>query len=244
MHEVDLTDGSHLSGIVTGDSMEFSSRLLGRDHPLRLPLSGVARFQIAVADSGKAAPTTQPGSSPATNPHTPRPTPLAESDLPHLALAGSDRLVGSLTGHLSLDTAFATIDVDANQIAELRRTGDGSTEIQLTLWDGATASGRLRDDHIQCLLKCGVQASVPAAIVEEYVQPFPQPPPKVLAEVTALVAELDADDPLRTDRAAEALKKMGPRITGALRTLRDSHNQGAQARRSGFGKFPDARHGG
>lgn len=228
-HEVELIDGSRLFGIVTSDPIEFSTIALGPSRPLQFSVGSLARLQLAPAGSmgDTASTTTRPATAAATTTNAS----ADESDLPRLSLgSGGDQLVGALSGRLSLDTSFDTIDVQSAEIAGLRRTGDASAEVQITLGDGQLLSGRIRGDAVNCVLQCGVPVKVPVSLIEEYVQPFPQPPPKVFAEVTSLVAQLSGPDVVGGDRAAEALRKMGPRISGALRTLRADQTAATQAR--------------
>lgn len=218
-NQIELIDGSRFNGIVTGDGIEFTSASLGPLHPLRFALGSLARLQLAPAAEGIAPkdPTTQP-------------TLADESEVPRLTLAGGETLIGAPAGRLSLETAFDTIQIDAAEIAAMRRTTEETDEVQLTLADGAVASGRIQSDSINVRLQCGASLNVPMSIFEDYAQPFPQSPPKVLAEVRGLVMELCRSDNLRSDRAAESLKKMGPPIMGALRSIREGQNANAQSR--------------
>lgn len=218
-NQIDLIDGSHFSGIVTADYIEFRSSFLGSSRPLRFGIGSLARLQLAPpAEAGDPkGPTTRPASA-------------DESELPRIILRGGEGLVGSPEGRISLETAFDTIQIDAAEIAAMRRASDDSDEVQLTLGDGALASGRIQSDGMSVRLQCGVSLNVPMSIFQDYTQPFPQSPPKVLAEVKGLVSDLCAADGLRSDRAAESLKKLGPPIRGALRSLRQGQSASSQAR--------------
>ncbi len=222
-HQIELVDGSHLNGIETADSIEFTSTLLGTSRPLRFAIGSLARLELAPpveVDASKGA--------------TTRPASADESELARINLTGGQGLIGSPVGSLSLETTFDTIQIDAAQIAAMRRASDESDEVQLTLSDGAVAGGRIQSDLMPVRLQCGLCLNVPMSIFEDYFQPFPQSSPKVLAQVKGLVTDLCSSDGLRSDRAAEALKKMGPPIMGALKSLREGQSAIALSRIDGI----------
>src|SRR5204863_5413798 len=95
------------------------------------------------------------------------------------------------------------------------------TEVQLTLWDGATLSGRLRGDALDCKLGCGAAVKVPVALVQQYSQPQPRPPAQAIERIKAVVAELNADDWKARDRAASQLTALGPGAAVVLKGLRE-----------------------
>jgi hypothetical protein len=124
--------------------------------------------------------------------------------------------------------------VNAEELRSLRPGGAGAeagsggggaapapAEVQLTLWDGATLSGRLRADSLDCRLGCGAAVRVPVALVKEYAQPQPRAPAQAVQRIKAVVAELNADDWKNRDRAAAQLSALGPGAAGVLKGLRE-----------------------
>jgi hypothetical protein len=149
---------------------------------------------------------------------------------PTLSLSTGDRLVGTLGGKLQLETAFDTIEISGAEVRGLHHAGSAPTEMQVLLWDDTTLSGRLKGDVLEMGLKSGLSLHVPAALVDEYTQPEPMPPTTVLEKLRGLVADLGSDDWKQADRASSELGTMGPRITGALRALRDRQGKPVQER--------------
>jgi hypothetical protein len=214
VHEVRLTDGSRFAGVVSEE--RFDLKLLGaggRDgaaRPAGFAATGISRLQLAREPD-------EPGTDAAT-----------------VTLGNGDVLVGGLTGKLVLETAFDAIEVNSEELRSLRPGGGAAdatasaprqapapTEVQLTLWDGATLSGKLRGDALDCRLGCGAAVKVPVALVKEYAQPQPTPPAQAIARIKAVVAELNADDWKARDRAASQLAALGPGSAGVLKTMRD-----------------------
>jgi hypothetical protein len=99
--------------------------------------------------------------------------------------------------------------------------GGSPNEVQLTLWDGTTLSGRVRGDALDCALRCGAGLRVPVAMVKRYAQPRPRPSPQVVERIKAVVAELNGDDWKTRDRAAAQLASIGPSAGAVLKELRD-----------------------
>jgi hypothetical protein len=228
VHEVRLTDGSRFAGVVTQE--KFVVKLpgigggstgagggagggAGTSRPATFASTGIARLQLAREPE-------EPGRDTAT-----------------ITLGNGDVLVGGLVGKIVLETAFDAIEVNAEELRSLRPGGSGAgsdpggtgagaqaaapTEVQLTLWDGATLSGRLRADSLDCRLGCGAAMRVPVALVKEYLQPQPRPPAQAVQRIKAVVAELNADDWKGRDRAAAQLSALGPGVAVVLKSLRD-----------------------
>ena len=214
VHEVRLTDGSRFAGVVTQD--KFDVKLIGAGgvggaaaRSATFASAGISRLQLAREPE-------EPGRDAAT-----------------VTLGNGDVLVGTLGGKIVLETAFDAIEVNAEELRALRPggaidSGGGGgaaaaapTEVQLTLWDGATLSGRLRGDALDCRLGCGATVRVPVALVKEYAQPQPRPPAQAVQRIKAVVAELNADDWKARDRAAAQLSALGPGAAGVLKSLRE-----------------------
>ncbi|MDB5303574.1 MAG: hypothetical protein JWM97_1123 [Phycisphaerales bacterium] len=206
VHQILLTDGSRFAGLVQQDPLEFKPRTVAAGKPLSFPAAAVSRVQLAAKVEEPA------------------------EDAPTLSLSTSDRLVGTLAGKLFLETAFDTIEINGAEIRALARAGSALGEVQVTLWDEATLSGRLKGDVIDVALKSGPTMRVPASLVDEYKQPQPQPPASILEKIRGLVADLASTDVQHADRAAADLTAMGPRASAAIRSLRNAQEKPVQDR--------------
>jgi hypothetical protein len=206
VHQVLLTDGSRIAALVTRDELLLRPLTTGADKPVSFPTAACSRLQINWKID-------EPG-----------------GQSPVLSLTTGDTLTGELKGRLTLTTAFDAIDIDGSEVRSLHHAGSGPTEVQVTLWDETSLSGRLKGDVVEMSLKSGPLLHVPAALINEYVEPMPLPPQPVQQKVQALVAELASDDWKRADRAASDLTAMGPHIAGALRALRVQQGRNIQER--------------
>jgi len=219
VHEVRLVDGSRFAGVVRQDRFELTRSGVSKGAggaggaSVGFAAQAIKRIQFA--------------------PDMDDPPP----DAPRLELSNGDVLVGGLSGRLTLETAFDAIDVDAAGLQGARQgggadadpdgaasgagDGDAANEVQLTLWDGTTVSGRVRGDAVDCVLRCGTSVRVPVGMVRRYTQPSPRPPEQVVKRIKAVVAELNADDWKARDAAARQLASIGPASAAVLRELRD-----------------------
>lgn len=202
VHEVTLSDGSKFSGLLAADS--FAVVLETGAQPVTFPASAVLKFQLTptLPDVDELAPT--------------------------IHLLNEDELVGTLTGKLSMETAFDTIAVNATEIRSLTRAKDSVQDVQVVLWDGTSVSGQLQTPDLDCELKCGVTMKVPVALLDEYVQPQPRPSPSMVEKIKAIIVDLNADDWKQRDRATAALIGMGPVASSALKELRAKQPPEAQ----------------
>ena len=177
VHQVRLADGSKFSalsrqGVVRPEAADGGRRQDGQlPGHLHRPAATVARARGARRRS---------------------PQPLALQRRP----AGR-----GLSGTLELETGFDTIRISGAQVRGLRHAtpadagGAGAapaspTEVQVTLWDEATLSGRLKGDVLACTLRCGTPVRIPVSLVDRYTQPNPQPTEQILERIRATVAEL------------------------------------------------------
>jgi hypothetical protein len=194
VHQVYLTDGSKLSGLLSAG--EFEVTLDAGNQSIKFPASAIARLQLSPK------------------------TPEVDDVAPTLHLAGDDQLVGTLDGKLDLDTAFDTISVNAAEIKTMTRAKDSVQDVQVALWDGTTLSGQLHQPELAAHLGSGVDIKVPVALLEQYSQPQPQPSASMLERIKIIVADLNSDDWRTRDRAQAALIGMGPVASGVLKELR------------------------
>jgi hypothetical protein len=148
------------------------------------------------------------------------PEPDGDDLAPALTLTNADTLVGTIGGTLSLETPFDTIHVEGDQVKAMTHARPGGDhDVQLTLWDDSTLSGRLTESRLACRLNCGVTVRVPVALVENYRQPLPAPSPVMVAKIRAIVRELDAEDWRTRDTAQARLVAIGPPVMSVLRQL-------------------------
>ena len=222
--EVRLVDGSKLSGLLpaaafelplaaaagqvsAGTSPSLAQSMMGTQ--VRIPAPAMLKLQLAPERDG--------------------------DDLaPTLTMTNQDTLIGQLTGSLSLETRFDTITVEGVQIKGLRHAGaggpGGGLDVQITLWDDSTLSGRLAQSHLTCQLRCGMSMRVPVALVEEYAQPLPEPSPKVSDQIRTIANQLDSDDYSIRERAQSDILAIGPSALSILKVLRKSAPPEARGR--------------
>lgn len=205
VHELLLTDGSRLSGLV--ELPAFEVKLTATGQMAKFPLAAIAQLQFA-----------------AQLPEEP------DADVPTLRMVNQDLMVGALTGQLKLDTLFDTLVIDASQIKRLVRVGNSSQEVQITLWDDTTLSGQLQSPQVSCQLVSGIKLDAPISLIEEYNQPLPAPSAAAQERIRQLVADLNAADWKVRNRAESQLVSMGISVMGLLREMRDQQPPEAQQR--------------
>ena len=209
VHEFHLTDGSRFAGLLAADQLDMvleAPGAGGAEQAVKFPTSTISRIQLAgkVADRDDATPT--------------------------LDLTNDDVLVGTLDGKLELATAFDTISVNASEVKTLTRLPDSNADVSVTLWDGTSLSGQVQAPALKVSLGGGGTIQVPVSMVVRYEQPQPQPSNQMIEKIREVIADLNADDWKKRDRAQAQLVNMGPVAVGVLRKLRDSQPPEAQQR--------------
>jgi hypothetical protein len=175
--EVRLTDGSHFSALTGASAFDLTLVGLGAEQHACIPTAALSRFVFA-------------------------PEGDVDAISPQLTLANQDQFVGSITGTLSLETPFDTLQIQGEQIKKLTHGRQGGQDVQVTLWDDSTFSGRLVEARLSCRLRCGVTIGVPVALVETYRQPVPTPSPKVVERIELMARDLN-DASWHTRRTAQ-----------------------------------------
>jgi hypothetical protein len=193
--EVHLIDGSKLSALLGTSTFDVTLVGLGAEQHACIPSAAVKRFTFAPEQE--------------TDPLTPQ-----------FTLSNHDQLMGTIGGTLSLQTPFDTLHVEGSQIKKLTHTQAGEHDIQLTLWDDSTLSGRLVESHLTCVLNCGMMIQVPIALVDVYRQPIPTPSPPMVERIRQMVRDLDAESWKTRDRAQVQILSIG---TPALSVLKQLH---------------------
>jgi hypothetical protein len=226
IHEIRLTDGSRVAGLSTSAQFELTlaTRFNAKAQSVTIQAGEISRLQLSTSDGDSL-------DEPDDNAST-------------LKLAGGDLLVGTLEGTLKLDTAFDTLELNAAEIGALSR-GDAAeksaskrasadetfgNDIQITLWDGSTVRGQLREPVVQCKLKSGPVLSIPVPLMDLYTQPEPRASAEAVERIKAIVGRLNADDWRERDRAQQELIEMGESVAAVLRELRPSQSPEAQQR--------------
>ena len=204
VHQLFLTDGSHFAGLVVGDVFDMKLAGEGPEQIVKFPAASIRRLQL--------------------NSKTEEP----DEDQAVLNLANDDLLVGILVGSLKLDTAFSTLNINAQEIKKLTHTAGSPSDVQIVLWDDTTISGQLQEQELACKLKSGLDIKVPVALIEDYSQPRPQPSAAVVETIKKLVAELNADDWKQRDAAREKLIAMGTVVINTLKQMRSDQSPEAQ----------------
>jgi hypothetical protein len=204
VHEVHLTDGTRLAGLV--DSVTLEARLGSSDQTIKFPLTSAARLQF-------------------------RPEPQeTDEQAPQLHLSNEETLVGTLAGKLRLDTGFSMLTLDAEGIKTLTKIKDSPQDVQVTLWDETSFRGQLQEPEVTCVTRGGLEVKVPLPLVEDYVQPLPKPSGQMIDKIKSLVTDLNAEDWASRQRAQDKLTAMGHIAAGVLRELRPNQPEEAQSR--------------
>ena len=209
VHEFHLTDGSKFAGLLAADQLDLvleAAATSGAAQAVKFPTSGVSRIQFAgkVDEQDDATPT--------------------------IDLTNDDVLVGTLDGKIELATAFDTIAVNASEVRTLTHLPDGAADVAVTLWDGTSLSGQVQGQALKVALSSGGTMQVPLAMVVKYEQPQPQPSNQMIEKIREVIADLNADDWKKRDRAQATLVNMGPVAAGILKKLRESQPPEAQQR--------------
>jgi hypothetical protein len=212
VHQVRLRDGSKFSALLTSDSLSLRLRGSGASgtgpatggSAVSFPLASVARFQFSPPDAEPEDP-----------------------EAPTVSLKNNDVLIGALAGTFELDTGFDVIKINGAEVtavAHVEPPAAGGTphpgDITVTLWDGATVSGRVRGDAVEVALKSGASLKVPVALLDRYDQPRPAPSADMVVRIGKLVEEQSAEDWKARDRAADQLRTLGVPVIGVLKELR------------------------
>ena len=102
--------------------------------------------------------------------------------------------------------------------------------MSVTLWDGTSLSGQVQGPALKVSLSSGGSMQVPLGMVVKYEQPQPQPSNQMIDKIREVIADLNADDWKKRDRAQATLVGMGPVAAGVLKKMRESQPPEAQQR--------------
>jgi hypothetical protein len=210
VHEINLTDGTKISGLLATDTLDMKLSAASIDAPVHFPVAMMLRLQL-----------TKPAE--------------VDAEAPTLSLLNGDQLYGSLQGTLKLQTSFDQITLDGGQIRRITRDATETTgDAQVTLWDGSLMTGQLSGSNLSYLLLSGVELSIPSPLLSKYDQPHPLPSADMVKQIQSAAADLGAEDWRQRDRAEANLTTMGPAVIGVLRTARPKLDAEAQQRIDGI----------
>ncbi len=207
LHRVMLRDGSKFSALVPGDTIDVRFRGAAGNgaspQPVKIPLASIERLQLLPGDV----------------------EPLA--DAPTLDLTNGDVLTATVAGAVEVQTGFDLIKVNGGEIRTIRPVvspADGRAvpgEAKLSLWGGATVSGRLASDTVGFTLAGGIAVNIPAALIAAYENPVPSAPAPMVEQIRTIVDQLSDPDWKKRERAADQLRSIGPSASVVLRQMRD-----------------------
>jgi hypothetical protein len=193
--EVHLIDGTHLSALLGASNFDMTLLGLGAEQPARMTAAALLRFHFAPEQETTFLTST-------------------------FTLANQDELIGTIGGTLSLETPFDTLHIEGPQIKQLIHARGGDHDVQITLWDDSTLSGRLVESHVTCLLKCGLSLRVPITLIEHYQQPLPLPSSPMIDRIKQTARDLDSDNWTIRDQAQSQLIAIGPSTMAVLKQIR------------------------
>lgn len=210
VHEVYLSDGSRMSGIISNPQWSLKLSSTSGDAPVQFPLAALARVQIA---------------------------PLAEdvgAGKATLSLLGGDIIATRLEGELSLQTTFDTLKINAAEIRTMARPDEGLPDVQITMFDQSTFRGSLQTQSLKAKLVGGLSLDIPVAAVRGYDNPQPFPAASVVTQVTAQIAKLGAEDWKDRESAEAAILAMGPMAISVIEESLASQNADVKQRLGGI----------
>lgn len=192
IHEVYLSDGSKLSGILSAPQWPLRLTTASGEQAVPFPLAAITRVQIiALPDeigAGKAT----------------------------LSLQGGDIIATRLEGQLKLVTTFDTIDVNASEIRAIAKPDEGLPDVQITMFDQSTFRGTLQTTSLKAKLVGDLAIDVPIAAIRDYDNPQPFPSAGLVERVKASVVKLNAEDWKEREAAETQLISMGPSVISVL----------------------------
>ncbi len=210
MHEVYLSDGSKLSGILSTPQWALRLTTASGEEPIDFPLAAIARVQVVAlpedVGAGKAT----------------------------LSLQGGDIVATRLEGQLKLVTTFDTIDVNAGEIRAIARPDEGLPDVQVTMFDQSTFRGTLQTASLKARLVGDLSIDVPVAAIQDYENPQPFPAGGTVERANAAIARLSAEDWKDRETAESQLINMGPSVISVLEAARDTASPEVQQRLNGL----------
>ncbi len=210
VHEIYLSDGSRMSGIISNPQWALKLSSTSGDAPVQFALAALARVQIA---------------------------PLAEdvgAGKATLSLMGDDIIATRLEGELSLQTTFDTLKINAAEIRSMARPDEGLPDVQITMFDQSTFRGTLQTQSLKAKLVGGLSIDVPVAAVRGYDNPQPFPAASVVTQVKEHIAKLAAEDWKDRESAEAAILAMGPIAISVLDESLASQNADVKQRMGGI----------
>lgn len=195
-HQIYFSDGSRLSGVLTGTSIPLGRATPPATQPatqsVDVPTTAVARLQLRVL-----------------------PDTIGVGDAT-VGLLGDDVVAARIEQPLTLVTAFDTLTINGPEIRSIARARPGDADVQVTTADLSTFRGTLSDKTLTLTLRGGTSLTVPAAAVRDYDNPNPFPAVGVVAKANDAMRRLNSDDWKDREAAEAELTAGGAAIVSVL----------------------------
>ncbi|MDB5327377.1 MAG: hypothetical protein JWM57_2946 [Phycisphaerales bacterium] len=192
-HQIFLTDGSRLSGVLADGDLSLQPTAMGK--PAAFATAALARVQIVKLAE------------------------LIGAGAATLGLLGDDCVAARLDKPVKIVTAFDTLTIAGAEIRSITRPRPGQPEAAVTTADGSMFRGLLADASFTVKLAGGTALTVPAAALRDYDNPSPFPAAGVVEKINAAVKLLNSDDWKTRESAETELTAGGPSIVGVLQNL-------------------------
>ena len=140
--QIDLVDGSVISGFVTNESLTVTPRWPGAQ-PIKAAVGGLSKLVM-----GTTPPQPKGGGT--------------------IEMIGGDILRGSLQGTITLQTGFADVKVPGGDIELLAASLDLPDAASIDRSSASRLVGAVADEQVACRLDCGVALEVPAVMIQKY----------------------------------------------------------------------------
>ncbi len=202
--EVFLSDGSHLTGVVSRSVWPLKLLTSTSADPVQVTSAAIERLQLK-------APESNVGAGAAT-----------------LGLSGTDVVSARLDGQIKLITTFDTLSLNAPEIAAIVRPDPGLPDVQVTMFDQSTFRGTIDAPTLPIQLTAGPKLDIAVAAIRDYQNPRPFPAQSVVTQANDLIAQLGVGDWKQREQVEVQLTAMGPALVSVLEDA--SPKQGPEAR--------------
>lgn len=204
VHEVFLSDGSHLTGIVNRGVWPLKLLTATSSEPVQINSAAIERIQFKVPVSNAGA------------------------NEPSLGLIGTDIVSARLSGTIRLVTTFDTLTLNGPEIRSIARPNPGLPDVQVTMADQSTFRGTIDAPTLPVQMTAGPTLEIATAAIRDYQNPRPFPAATIVRQAEELIAQLGAGDWKQREQVEAQLTAMGPSIIGVLEQALP--NQDAEAK--------------
>lgn len=190
--EVYLSDGSHLTGVVSRSVWPLKMLTSTSAEPVQVTSAAIERLQFKAPEINVGA-----GS-------------------PTIGLTGTDIVSARLDGQIKLVTTFDTLTLSGPEITAISRPNPGLPDVQITMADQSTFRGTIDATTLPIQLTAGPKLDIAVAAIRDYQNPRPFPAQSVVTQANDLIAQLSAADWKQREQVEVQLIAMGPTIVGVL----------------------------